>query len=147
MAYLFFVNQAGMDNIAARMAAIFARLDQRKAVIGYLQGPLGAGKTTLARALLRHWGETALVRSPSYTLIESYQLGGLTVYHLDLYRLRDAAELEYLGMQEVFDQPQTLCLIEWPERAHSALPAAHFGATLGFFANRRTVRIEQMRSH
>ncbi len=144
MAELFFVNPLGMESIAGRLAAMFAGLvDQRKAAIGYLQGPLGAGKTTLVRALLRHWGETAIVRSPTYTLIEPYQLGKLTVYHLDLYRLRDAVELEYLGLEECLDQPQTVALIEWPERAQSALPAAQLVVTLGFFADRRTVLIDR----
>ena len=95
--------------------------DARELAILYLTGDLGAGKTTFARGFLRGLGETDAVRSPTFTLLELHELPGLTVLHVDLYRLRDASELEGLGLRD-WARPGCLWLIEWPERAGSRLP-------------------------
>ncbi len=81
-----------------------------------LEGDLGAGKSTLARALLRALGHAGPVPSPTYTLVEPYAIGGRTVYHVDLYRLTGGAELPYLGWSDMEDG---LVLVEWPERVPS----------------------------
>lgn len=86
-----------------------------------LSGDLGAGKTTFVRALLRALGHEGAVRSPTYAILEPYRIGNLDIYHLDLYRIADAGELEFLGLREWL-RPENLVLIEWPERAGSALP-------------------------
>ena len=87
----------------------------------YLSGDLGVGKTTLVRGLLRALGHQSRVKSPSYGLIESYDLKDLTVHHLDLYRLGHGEEITYLGLEDLFDGP-TLMLVEWPEKGVGYLP-------------------------
>jgi tRNA threonylcarbamoyladenosine biosynthesis protein TsaE len=89
----------------------------------YLSGDLGAGKTTWVRGFLAACGVTAIVRSPTYTLVELYDLGAVTVLHIDLYRLQAESELEALGLRD-WAQPGYLWLIEWPERAVGRLPPA-----------------------
>ncbi len=89
----------------------------------YLQGDLGMGKTTLAQFLLASLGYTGRVKSPTYGLLEQYAIGQLQVLHLDLYRLEDPEELEYLGLRDLHDQ-HSLLLVEWPDKGKGVLPSA-----------------------
>jgi len=86
-----------------------------------LEGPLGAGKTTLVRGILRGLGHTAPVRSPTYTLLETYEVGAMRVHHLDLYRLADPEELEFIGVRDLATE-NAVWLVEWPERGGERLP-------------------------
>ncbi len=89
----------------------------------YLEGDLGTGKTTLTRGILRHLGHSGAVRSPTYTLLEPYQLARGALYHLDLYRLIDPEDLEDLGLRDLLADDALWC-IEWPERGAQRLPPA-----------------------
>jgi len=89
----------------------------------YLSGDLGVGKTTLVRGILRALGFEGRVKSPSYGLVESYELDDLNVHHLDLYRLSHGEEIAYLGLEDLFDG-KTLLLVEWPEKGKGWLPQA-----------------------
>ena len=87
----------------------------------WLSGELGAGKTTFTRYLLRALGHTGAVKSPTYTLVEPYNISGKSVYHADLYRLNDPEELDFIGFFEYFDEPNSLVIIEWASRAETVL--------------------------
>lgn len=104
----------------------------------HLEGPLGAGKTTLARGLLRGLGHPGRVRSPSFTLLEPYELAHCRVFHLDLYRLADAAELDDLGVADLLE-PGSLLLVEWAERGGNRLPAPDLRLELDYEGEGRRV--------
>ncbi|MEX0900272.1 MAG: tRNA (adenosine(37)-N6)-threonylcarbamoyltransferase complex ATPase subunit type 1 TsaE [Gammaproteobacteria bacterium] len=109
-------------------AALAPAVKGRAGVIA-LSGELGAGKTTFVRGLLRALGHTGAVRSPTYTLVEPYDLAGQRILHLDLYRLAGNTDLVALGLRDELDGA-TLLLVEWPERAQSALPTPDLALTL-----------------
>ena len=111
------------ENACAAAASALARHPSLREAFVELRGPLGAGKTTFVRHLLRALGVKGRVKSPSYTIVEPYELPGLPAWHFDFYRFNDAREWEDAGFREVFASPG-LKLAEWPEKAEGLLPLA-----------------------
>lgn len=107
----------------------------------FLQGDLGAGKSTLARALLRALGVQGAIRSPTYTLIERYPVEGGEAWHLDLYRIGNAGELDFLGLDEA---TATLWLVEWQERGSAGLPAPDLHIELAVQGRGRSALIQAL---
>ena len=124
-------------------AAIARTLGARTGAVIFLRGDLGAGKTTLARGLLRSLGVEGAIRSPTYTLMEVYEAAGKTLLHLDLYRLSDALELTNLGLHD-FPPEKTWWLVEWPERGVGRLPHADLEVRLSVLADGRSAEIQAM---
>ncbi|MFC1690013.1 tRNA (adenosine(37)-N6)-threonylcarbamoyltransferase complex ATPase subunit type 1 TsaE [Pseudomonadota bacterium] len=108
------------EEAVARLAGEFA-LQVRAPLVIYLQGDLGAGKTTFARAYIHALGYKGYVKSPSYGLLETYRAGKQDILHLDLYRIEDPEELEYLALRDLFTD-STVLLVEWPDRGRNYLP-------------------------
>lgn len=112
------------DATVAVGAALAEALHARSGAVIYLKGELGAGKTTLARGFLRALGITGAIRSPTYTLMEIYNVRSREVLHMDCYRLSDPLELQNLGLAD-YSPEQALWLVEWPEKGEGVLPAAN----------------------
>lgn len=112
-----------VDDAATQAAGKVLGVALRSGGVVYLQGSLGAGKTTFCKGVIAAFGYSGLVKSPTYTLVEPYEVAGTKIYHFDLYRLGDPEELEFLGVRDYF-QKQNLCLIEWPEKGKGYLASA-----------------------
>ena len=125
------------EQATVQLGGALARTRPAQAVV-QLRGDLGAGKSTLARALLRALGVQGPIRSPTYTLVERYPVDGGEAWHLDLYRIGNAGELDFLGLDEA---GATLWLVEWPERGAGALPPTDLIVDLAVAGEGRSFRL------
>jgi tRNA threonylcarbamoyladenosine biosynthesis protein TsaE len=121
------------------LGAALGRILPKRCTV-FLHGDLGAGKTTLVRGLLRGAGYQSAVKSPTYSLVEEYRLAERTIFHFDLYRLKDPEELEWMGMDDYLRQ-DALCCIEWPQMGAGWLPAADIELWLCQAGDRRRAEI------
>jgi tRNA threonylcarbamoyladenosine biosynthesis protein TsaE len=129
---------SGSESQLAFGARLAAALPSR--LILYLEGDLGTGKTTLARGILSGLGHRGAARSPTYTLLEPYDLGARQVNHLDLYRLGDPEELEYLGLRDLLAE-DAVWMVEWPERGLGVLPPPDLTILIEYAPNGRCLRL------
>ncbi len=111
-----------------------------KKCLVFLKGNLGAGKTTLTRAVLKAAGHKGAVKSPTYTLVEEYDISGSKVFHFDLYRVQDPEELEWIGIRDYLAQ-QSLCFIEWAELGKGFLPKPDIELSIEVEGEGRTISL------
>lgn len=123
-----------------RFAASIANATQGGMII-YLYGSLGAGKTTLTRGILRALGYAAKVKSPTYTLVEPYEINGRHIYHCDFYRLDEPAAIEHLGIREYLTD-DAICVMEWPEKGEGWLPVPDLACYIEMVGEGRDIKLE-----
>ncbi|WP_166425403.1 tRNA (adenosine(37)-N6)-threonylcarbamoyltransferase complex ATPase subunit type 1 TsaE [Paraglaciecola sp. 20A4] len=132
----YLADEQATTELAAKLAILCST-----ATVIYLEGDLGAGKTSFCRGFIHGLGYVGRVKSPTYTLVEPYEINGWRIFHFDLYRLSDPEELEYIGIRDYFDD-DCICLIEWPDKGYGLLAAADLHISIEFIDDSRSITVQ-----
>lgn len=133
-------DESTMLRFGKKLAESILNSRAESAVILYFNGDLGAGKTTLTRGMVQGLGFRGNVKSPTYTLVEEYNIAGKMIYHFDLYRLSDPEELEFMGIRDYFTK-DSICLIEWAEKGQGILPPPDLLINIDYYDDARNITL------
>ena len=128
------------ESATVAMGGALAQVIREGAVL-FLHGDLGAGKTTLTRGVIQNLGHSGKVKSPTYTLVEPYELADVSIYHFDLYRLGSPEELEFMGIRDYFDS-RAVCIVEWPEKGEGFIPEPDLDVTMNYVGEAREIHLQ-----
>jgi len=142
----FLPDEAATITIGSGLADVLKSSTVQQSLVVYLNGDLGAGKTTLTRGFVRGMGHVGNVKSPTYTLVEPYELAEWRIFHFDLYRLADAEELEYMGIRDYFNN-DCCCFIEWPEKGTGLLAKADLIINIVYQDEQRIIELRAESDH
>ena len=142
----FLPDEAATVAIGLGLAEVLKNTPVQHTLVVYLNGDLGAGKTTLTRGFVRGMGHVGNVKSPTYTLVEPYELANWRIFHFDLYRLADAEELEYMGIRDYFNS-DCCCFIEWPEKGTGLLAKADLIINIAYQGEQRIIELQAESVH
>ena len=135
------IDHVGLDQLETVAAQIITFSGNLK--IWLLEGEMGAGKTTLAKAICRQLGVSSAVHSPTYSLVNEYEgVDGQLIYHFDFYRIKDESEAMDIGIEEYFDSGN-YCLVEWPSKVASLIPDEHLRIAISTINNQRTIHLSR----